>query len=71
MPAECFADDGGGYLISNCCRLKGVLAEAVLAFYAVLDKYTLADISRNREVLGKILMNRHENHHDPMAQENG
>jgi len=52
-------------------RLKGVLAEAVLAFYAVLDKYTLADISRNREVLGKILMNRHENHHDPMAQENG
>lgn len=55
MPAECFADDGGGCLISGCCRLKGVLAEAVLAFYAVLDKYTLADISRNRQVLGKIL----------------
>ena len=26
------------------------------AFYAVLDDYTLADITRNRVVLGKILL---------------
>lgn len=56
MPAECFALDGGHCVISSCCRLKGVLAEAVKAFYAVLDNYTLADISRNRQVLGKVLM---------------
>jgi Rrf2 family nitric oxide-sensitive transcriptional repressor len=56
MPAECFADDGGGCLIAGHCRLQGVLAQAVQAFYAVLDDYTLADIARNRQVLGKILM---------------
>jgi len=56
LPAECFAVDGGHCLISNCCRLKGVLAEAVNAFYSVLDNYTLADISRHRQTLGKVLM---------------
>jgi Rrf2 family nitric oxide-sensitive transcriptional repressor len=56
MPAECFSEDGGHCAISSCCRLKGVLAEAVKAFYAVLDRYTLADIARNRLALGKVLM---------------
>lgn len=56
MPAECFDEDGGHCLISGCCRLKSVLAEAVHAFYSVLDRYTLADISRNRQQLGKVLM---------------
>jgi hypothetical protein len=27
-----------------------------MAFYAVLDRYTLADLSRNRRALGKVLM---------------
>ena len=35
------------------CRLKGVLGEAVKAFYAVLDRYTLEDISRNRQTPGQ------------------
>jgi len=56
VPAECFAPDGGHCVISSCCRLKGVLGEAVDAFYAVLDRYTLADITRNRQVLGRVLM---------------
>jgi Rrf2 family nitric oxide-sensitive transcriptional repressor len=56
LPAECFSDDGGHCLITDVCRLKGVLGEAVDAFYAVLDRYTLADISRNRQILGKVLM---------------
>jgi len=56
MPAECFAVDGGHCIISNCCRLKGALAEAVRAFYSVLDRYTLADIARNRGALGKALL---------------
>lgn len=56
LPAECFSDGGGNCLISDVCRLKGVLGEAVGAFYAVLDRYTLADIARNRQALGKVLM---------------
>ncbi|HEX6704850.1 MAG TPA: Rrf2 family transcriptional regulator [Albitalea sp.] len=56
VPAECFTEDGGHCAIGNCCELKSVLAEAVAAFYAVLDHYTLADISRNRRMLGKVLM---------------
>lgn len=56
LPAECFAEDGGHCVITGCCKLQGVLAEAVNAFYSVLDHYTLADISRNRQVLGKVLM---------------
>jgi Rrf2 family nitric oxide-sensitive transcriptional repressor len=56
MPAECFAVDGGDCVISRSCRLKGVLAEAVGAFYSVLDQYTLADLVRNRGALGRILM---------------
>ena len=58
VPAECFAEDGGSCVIDGCCRLKGVLGEAVKAFYAVLDHYTLADLVVNRRALGKVLMMR-------------
>nr|WP_255763591.1 Rrf2 family transcriptional regulator [Pelomonas sp. P7] len=55
-PAECFATEKSDTCaIVRNCRLKGVLAEAVNAFYAVLDRYTLADITRNREVLAQVL----------------
>jgi Rrf2 family nitric oxide-sensitive transcriptional repressor len=56
LPAECFSSDGGHCVITSSCRLKGVLGEAVKAFYAVLDGYTLEDIARNRQALGKVLM---------------
>ena len=55
MPAECFSAEDNHCAISHCCRLKGVLGEAVNAFYAVLDRYTLADISRNRQTLSGVL----------------
>lgn len=55
LPAECFSDEGGNCSIDGCCHLKGVLGEAVRAFYAVLDHYTLEDISRNRQALSKVL----------------
>jgi Rrf2 family nitric oxide-sensitive transcriptional repressor len=35
--------------------LRGVLGEAVKAFYAVLDRYTLADLVDNRQQLAQIL----------------
>jgi Rrf2 family nitric oxide-sensitive transcriptional repressor len=56
VPAECFGVDGGHCLIAGCCGLRRALAEAVRAFYSALDRYTLADIARNRGALGKILM---------------
>jgi Rrf2 family nitric oxide-sensitive transcriptional repressor len=54
--AECFSEGGGQCVIADYCRLKGVLGGAITAFYAELDRYTLADLSRNRQSLGKVLM---------------
>jgi Rrf2 family transcriptional regulator, nitric oxide-sensitive transcriptional repressor len=56
VPAECFLPEGGECAITAVCRLKHVLADAVRAFYLVLDGYTLADISKNRQALAKVLM---------------
>ena len=39
---ECFA--GGACAITAPCRLRRVLGEALAAFLAVLDQYTLADL---------------------------
>jgi Rrf2 family nitric oxide-sensitive transcriptional repressor len=55
MPAECFGPEESRCVIVSCCQLKSVLAEAVDAFYAVLDRYSLADISRNKKALTGIL----------------
>ena len=41
--------------ISPACNLKGLLHEALAAFLAVLDKYTLADLVKNRATLGAFL----------------
>jgi Rrf2 family transcriptional regulator, nitric oxide-sensitive transcriptional repressor len=40
---ECFRADGGQCNLLPCCRLKGALAEAREAFFASLDRLTLAD----------------------------
>jgi Rrf2 family nitric oxide-sensitive transcriptional repressor len=54
-PAECFDPKANLCRITSACRLRGVLEDAVRAFYAVLDQYTLEDITHNRQVLAKIL----------------
>jgi Rrf2 family nitric oxide-sensitive transcriptional repressor len=54
-PAECFSAEESSCAIVRCCRLKGVLAEAVSAFHSVLDRYTLADITCNSQELSGIL----------------
>jgi Rrf2 family nitric oxide-sensitive transcriptional repressor len=53
--AECFGESGGDCQIAPNCRLRGVLGEAVAAFYAVLDRYTLADLVSNRRELSAVL----------------
>jgi Rrf2 family nitric oxide-sensitive transcriptional repressor len=55
LPAECFEAGGGHCTIARICRLRGVLGEAVAAFYAVLDGYTLADLVHNRQSLARVM----------------
>jgi Rrf2 family nitric oxide-sensitive transcriptional repressor len=55
LPAECFGDEPGHCVIARICRLRGVLQEAVDAFHAVLDGYTLADLVHNRASLARVL----------------
>lgn len=54
--AECFDQSDCRCVIAPCCRLRGVLAEALAAFYAVLDRHTLADLVANREELALVLL---------------
>lgn len=46
---------GDGCVIGDACVLQGVLAEAVAAFLAVLDRYTLADLIAPRSRLAALL----------------
>jgi Rrf2 family nitric oxide-sensitive transcriptional repressor len=39
----------------RACRLRGVLKEAVDAFYAVVDKYTLEDLVTERSGVARLL----------------
>ena len=54
--AECMQQDASrACVISPACRLRGMLDEALAAFLAVLDGYTLADVLHNRSALGPLL----------------
>jgi Rrf2 family nitric oxide-sensitive transcriptional repressor len=55
MPAACFADDAPPCTIGPVCLLHDVLDEALRGFYAVLDRYTLADLVRNPRALSRLL----------------
>jgi len=52
---ECFDPETNRCVIAPACRLRGVLGEALEALYATLDKYTLEDITQNRQRLQKLL----------------
>jgi Rrf2 family nitric oxide-sensitive transcriptional repressor len=53
---ECFSPDANACSITGPCRLKGVLREALNAYLAVLDRYTLADLTGRNPALSKILL---------------
>jgi len=56
VPAACFDPAAARCSIAGVCRLRDALHEAVDAFYAVLDRYSLADLVVNRKTLQSILL---------------
>lgn len=52
---ECMQRPNGGCVLTPACRLKGVFAQALSAYMAVLDQHTLADMTRNAGALGLLL----------------
>lgn len=53
---ECFDPANDRCAISRACRLRGVLGEALAAWLAVLDRYTLADLVENERALVRLLL---------------
>lgn len=51
----CFDPAAASCAISPACKLKRVLQQASGAFFAVLDGYTLADLTQNQGVLKDLL----------------
>ena len=53
---DCFEPRRGHCAIEAACGLRGVLHEALAAFVAVLDRFTLADlVARRRKPLARLL----------------
>lgn len=51
---ECFNPEGNLCKISPECRLKFALGEALTAYLAVLDTYTLADVLVSKDILSEL-----------------
>ncbi|MBM7572628.1 Rrf2 family transcriptional regulator [Aquibacillus albus] len=52
---ECFDETRNTCKISPACRLKGVLNEALEAYFKVLDSYTLEDLLVNKDALKELI----------------
>ncbi len=57
-PAECFDRERNTCVIANICRLPPALVEAMDAFYAVLDRYSLEDLKVGSAQLNRALLPR-------------
>ncbi len=53
--AECFESDDPSCALVGTCGLNKALNEALLAFFEVLDRYTLADLTNNERNLHVLL----------------
>ncbi len=52
---ECFNKETNHCIISPACTLKHVLNKALMAFFQVLDEYTLKDLINNEQELRKLM----------------
>ncbi len=54
-PVECFNAKTNSCILAGPCRLKGILAGAFSAYFEVLDRYTLADLTDKHPTLSRVL----------------
>jgi Rrf2 family protein len=52
--AECMDLERNTCPLCDACRLKGILCEALAAFYSTLDRYTVADLVAGNTALARI-----------------
>ncbi len=55
---ECFKAETAGCPLTPACMLRRVLGEAQRSFIETLDRYTLADLVRNRDMLAGLFTRR-------------
>ena len=53
---ECFDPTTNSCAIIRPCRLRGVLRKALDAYFAVLDEFTLADLTQGNPLLSRALL---------------
>jgi len=53
--AECFSETENECPLASSCRLQGHLKRALEAFYAELDKISVADLTRDNDGLAELL----------------
>jgi len=52
---ECFAPETSDCRIAPACQLRRIIGDAIAAFFATLDRYTLADVVANRSKLERLI----------------
>ena len=52
---ECLQKKGGDCVLDPACILKSAMTDAMDAFFSALDLYTLADLIRPKQRMGKLL----------------
>lgn len=52
---ECLDPASNTCPLTPACRLRGALSSALEAFFAVLDRYTLADLTENSDDLRRLM----------------
>lgn len=60
---DCFDTTNRDCPLVNSCGVNRILAEALRAFFAVLNRYTIADVAQDRDQLRVLLDLGHENVH--------
>lgn len=51
---DCPMVDCASCILAGSCRLTGALAEARAAFFAVLDRYSIADVARRPDLVAAL-----------------